>query len=362
MRKKTPHFLWPHLCSKGFTLPEILVSSLLLGLVALGVTHMTKNQLVYQKHSSSTFDVDTLMALIEQNLTDHRACGQTLGTSLSDGMNLNSIKDQVGTELVIVGTQYGNNESIQLDAIVLENFTSTPDPIHNNSYAQGNLKLSFKKTSKALQEGGGSRLIHRTIPLQMDLDSSADLFRCRTIASVYLEMAKRELCRQISGIYDTTSDPLNHTCDISQLYVDTSGDTETMNGNLTLEAQLKTNQGICLGNTCRRSFAPIVCPHGQVLDKINEDGTATCATITCSDPLTFFAGRDATGTPLCLPFPTDTCPTNQYTKEIKPNGDIICERLPSRNNLCPTGWVSNGLNDDGTLKCTPFIALPFAPS
>ena len=145
-------------------------------------------------------------------------------------------------------------------------------------------------------------------------------------------------------------------CDIDHIYLNANKD-DTMTGNLEMvDGDLSTDNQICINEHCRTTFASTTCAVGQVIRKINADGTAECSTLDCSStPATpVYRGLDISGNPQCRAYPNKICPAGEYVTLVQRSGSVDCAPLPPRNEDCPSGKILTGLNDDGTIICTPF--------
>lgn len=147
------------------------------------------------------------------------------------------------------------------------------------------------------------------------------------------------------------------SCDFPQ-YVKKSGD--QMTGNLiapkfegdidghTAKFTTSSATKFCTGTNCKGinelALANKVCGNGQVQIGVKDDGTPNCKALQCGDNL-FFAGLDNNNNPVCRPYPTKTCPTNQYVASVNRDGTVNCAILPNNaKSVCPDGTVIQSIN------------------
>ncbi len=125
--------------------------------------------------------------------------------------------------------------------------------------------------------------------------------------------------------------------------------------NVNSTADLKASGKVCVGANCR-DFNLKSCNKDSVTIGINTDGSPICLAIKCPSGQYLEQLDPSSGSPICKPIPTGTCPANTYVSEVKTNGTVTCSPLPpGLNQTCPTGKYVTGIASNGTITCT---ALP----
>lgn len=104
-----------------------------------------------------------------------------------------------------------------------------------------------------------------------------------------------------------------------------------------------TSPLFCTGANCHAlgdfALSDKTCTGGFVQSGVKADGTPKCLPLQCSLNY-FFAGLDTLNNAICRPYPTKTCPTNQYVSLVNPDGSVACSILPNNAvSSCPTGYV-----------------------
>ncbi len=350
----------------GFSLAEVMVAAGLIGALSLVMMKLTENQAVTQKRAESSFEINTISNIISQNLLVTEACSATLGvgTAVVDNAVITNIRNRKGNVLFNTTNKYGNRQ-IKINAMTIDDVTINSGA-GTNQYGELNLLIQFEKLSKVLS---GNKLITKKFPVNVEVDSSGNLVKCYSSTENAVRSAKEEACSDLGGVFIEATDKCNlttyslatpvsdsdavstqHLLDfyndktaavLDPRYVNTTGD--TMTGKLTVNADVETSTKVCVGSKCR-NFAQSPCPTGQVARTIEENGTVSCANITCP-PNTYFNGINAAGSPTCTPLPTETCPVNEYVSEVKPDGTIVCKPVPNNaTSVCPVGQYIQAIN------------------
>lgn len=91
----------------------------------------------------------------------------------------------------------------------------------------------------------------------------------------------------------------------------------------------------------------------------SSSGEIECQSLPCNSTNQYFAGFNSFGSPVCKNFPDRTCGAGQYIKEVRPNGSVICEDVPTSTqgivaaNEYLRGYAADGTKVAGTIEtCT----------
>ena len=357
MMKKNAHgpFFRQILKNSGFSLAEVTITSFLVGTVLLGVTQIIKNQSVLKNRAESDFEINVLSSLIFRTLGNAQACNNTLGLGnpISNGLSLSEIKNAQGRVLLNTTREYGNNDAIKISSMVISDL-STHTALSTSSdkfMGKAYLEINFEKLRRSTQ---GRKDFAKKFPLQLYLDSSNNLVQCYSSFNDAAEAAKEETCRELGGTYDFATG----NCQLDS-FVNVSGDTR--HGDLLIQGDIQSNNQICIEGHCRTSFAPSNCAVGQVVRKVDADGSILCGSTSCSNGDQFFVGIDGTGNPVCRPFPDHTCGVGEYIAEIRSDGSLDCQPIAQANptsNVCPTGKMVIGFDTDGKVECSSLQPCP----
>lgn len=385
---KTPKKRASHMAQafgiKGFSLVEVMVAVGITGILSLVVAQMMKNQNEVMTHSEAKGEELEIYSQIRTVLARKDACEATFkGSSMGDQLSV--IRNSSTNIVFEVGNTYGNR-ALKLDGLILKN-QNIP-----TSGGLGEAILEIKTTR--LKKDNGQKEMTREIMLQVNADASGTVIECYSQINNTIETAKAEMCEAIKGIYD----PSTGLCDLNCIsapgvsneaissecldtslanerqisnnsYVNVGGD--TMTGKLDVQADIQTenllsDNKICIGSNCRSTFANQACATGQVVSKVNSNGTLECANITCPSQDEFFVGISASGDVLCKPFPTETCPADHYVKKVHNDGSVHCEEVPESEKVsgqdCPSGQMVSGIDTNGNLKCEPDITGKSCPN
>lgn len=349
----------------GFTLVEVLIAAALLGGLALVIMNISREQTKAQKQTETNFEVNTIYSSIAQTLLNADACFNTLnpaGSILAEKA-LTRIVDRNNTTLFLTDNTYGNNK-VKLVSITVKSMTFNPVPTATTKgYGNGNLSIVLQRIGVAANPN-----ITRNVPLTVEVDNGYVVTKCYSATENAIDTAKINACQNINGVYDAATDSCNLSAfpgsvddktavstnylqnfmatTLNAAYVRKSGD--VMTGSL-------TSPTYCIGTNCRTTFALQNCGVGRVVSKINSDGSAICSNVTCPDPTTFFVGVDATGAPICKPFPTNTCSTSQYVSKVNTDGSVVCSDLPpNAATTCSAGQVIQSIAANGVPTCVTY--------
>ncbi len=344
--------------NKGFSLVEVLIASGILGAMGLYLASFSKQAITMEKKSETSFEINSISSLITQSLLNKDSCLYTLGDGsvITNGKKISVIKNRKGDDIFNTSTKYGNN-SVSINDIEVVDVNASGAP-GENKYGEIKLQVTFLRTSKLIQ---GSKTTRRSFPVSVELDASNKLVSCFSSTENSVVTAKEEACNNIGGIFDKTTDKCDlkpyhsgeigsdnvavssnylfgyHQDVLNSNFVNVEGD--TMTGKLIVENDVQTKTQICVNGRCR-NFDKSLCPTGQVVKEINENGTVTCANVTCPDPNTFYVGIDGSGNSICKAFPTNTCSTNQYVSKVNADGSVQCSNLPpGTNKNCYPGVI-----------------------
>ncbi|MCK5882727.1 MAG: prepilin-type N-terminal cleavage/methylation domain-containing protein, partial [Bacteriovoracaceae bacterium] len=361
---------------KGFSLAEVMVAAGLLSVLSLALVHITQNQAVVQKRAEASSEINTISNTITQNLLNSLACEETLtlGSTISEGMDIAEIKNRRGDTLFNKVDKYGNRQ-ISINDITLNNLSV--GPLANGSrFGEANIIVTFEKLSKLIK---GIKLIQKTFPVKISLSGANALLGCYSATENAVQTATEKSCESIGGTYNSASnvcdlaafnplDPLSASKAVSSQsqedwynnmmtaslspYVKLIGD--TMTGKLQVNADIETNSRLCINGECRTTFTAQLCPTGEVVSKVFTNGTVACVDITCPSESTFFVGINASGAPKCKAFPTNTCSANQFVSKVDSDGTVHCSALPAGTNIdCGAGAIQK-IDAAGNATCVNF--------
>ena len=336
--------------ARGSSIMGVMVATSLTGALGLAMNQMIKEQSKSQKRLQVDFEVALLSRVTSQTLMDIDACTYSFGgvgsSSVADGQTLTSLRSRLDGIVFDTAGKYGNNKTIEIDSMTLKNYSVTAGA-GGLQGGRGDLVIGFKRLSPIMETNS---VIYQDFPLYFHLDASGGLVRCYSSLEDALDRVRQEMCIGMNGIYDS----LLGECDIEYVYLNADKD-DTMTGNLEMvDGDLSADNQICINGNCRTTFASTTCAVGQVIQRINTDGTVECSTLDCSaTPATpVFRGLDAAGNPMCRAYPNGICAAGEYVTLVQKGGSVSCSPLPPKNDSCPPGTILTGLNDDGTLNCS----------
>lgn len=314
----------------GFTLIEIVIASGLLAALSLGVMQTMHTMQKGQVQSETKMEEIEIRRLVTTLLADKVACQNTLvGNNI--GANITSIKNAGGATLYQTGNTYGNN-SIKLTNIK----TVDLNQVGTDGTRVVNLVLTLQKQKKL----AGSTSKDATIQLNVKAPSATGVItECFGDSQQIVENS----CISIGGTWNGATCTLNN-------FVLKTGDTMTGALNLTSAAATGNISAaqFCSGGNCKAitdlALSNQLCPNGQVANGTKADGTPNCRALQCPANQ-YFAGLDISNNAICRPYPTNTCPTNEYVSQVNANGTVQCAVIPNTaTSTCPVGQVLQSIN------------------
>lgn len=318
----------------GFSLVEIMIATAMLAGLSLGVMKtlemMNKGQVV----SDTKLEEFELKRLVATNLLDKNACNATLG-GRSIGSNITEIKNSGGAVLYTSGLTYNNSIEITQMTIVDKGLPGA------NGSRSVDLVISAKRVKKILKETAKDIKIPLIVTVPMPSSATGVIISCFTNENALIDLASEKACIDLGGAWN----PLAVTRCSPLPYVSKAGD--TMSGNLVSSATI-TASDFCTAGNCKTmaqlALSNQSCSNGFVQNGVQANGTPRCLALQCGANL-FFAGLDAGGSAVCRPYPTQTCPTNQYVSSVNPNGTVNCVVLPNNAiSNCAPGQVVQSIN------------------
>jgi prepilin-type N-terminal cleavage/methylation domain-containing protein len=223
----------------GFSLPEVVIVTALLGITSLAAVHLTGN--IHSIRTTTEAQIEEIEArrMISTTLLNPGACENTF-KDFSIGSELTQIKSAEGTVVVETNRTYGTNAAI-LDRMVLLDSGMTFD-----DGARGlNLSVDLRKPNKTIQ---GQKNINFNIQVRVIVDPTTGL-----IKDCYLgkDSLVQQNCLALRGTW------VNNQCMLP-----------TCNPGLVMEAINANGAAIC------RTMA---CPPGYGLNSLDSSGNSVCA-------------------------------------------------------------------------------------
>ena len=181
--------------SAGFSLISVIMASGAIAGLSLVLASLNKQQGVIQRKVRTHFQVQNVSNAILRLLFDSRACTESLdlGSFITNGRPISSIKNSSGKDIFSIGKKYGNN-SILIETITLDNVNAS-----NQSGSSANLKITFKKVGQAVK---GYDKVVKDFPLALDLDSSSKLVSCYSNHQFIMSTVTSNSCNQVDGAFD----------------------------------------------------------------------------------------------------------------------------------------------------------------
>lgn len=378
---------------KGFSLAEVMIAIGILGAVSLGVMRLVRMQSDQQKKSETEFELNTVFTNLTQHLQNSESCRTTLSAlgNITTNKNITQIKNRNGSVIYEINKPYGGRnatsgpvviEKMEILDTLLSPLTITPSVITagNTGHGQLVLNITFRRDSKMVT---GLKKISRTLPLSVELNSSYTVTKCFTAYENATESAMAVACDSIKGSFNpatdmceltafsfpsnvtdflppddpsmaistdylqsalnNTSDPTRTRFNMERRYVNTTGDTMTGELNLSTSGKKTTSENIrattqvCVEGRCR-DFTRKECPAGQILLRINGDGSIACKSLGVCPANQYLSGLNADGSAKCVALNGATCPAGQYVVSIAANGSVTCAAVNPRPNIsCPAG-------------------------
>ncbi|MFG1515882.1 type II secretion system protein [Halobacteriovorax sp. ZH2_bin.1] len=394
---------------KGFTLAEIMVAIGIISVAALAFQNITASTSKLTRQTRLNQELINVRTSASSMLLNTDSCNNTLGigTTLTEGMLLDSIQNRLGDKVINVLDKYSNNRII-VESIEIGEIDSGIDS-NGLPFAETELIISFQKKISVDKIAS----VKHNIPITVELDASGKMKRCYSAEENAALTAERQICESYKGKFDVATRDCYHVSYmipatdpsmppsprppaddemvttsyleefknlfLENEYVNIEGDT--------MKGELESPEGYCIAGKCRKTFADQSCKAGQVMNGLNEDGTLQCATPTCSDPKTFYVGLNSDGSAKCKKFPDNSCGLDQYVAKVNDDGSVECVDLPpdpehncttvngkpgalarissSDNHICvelesyygkdcPIGEYMNGFKADGAPNCVKF--------
>lgn len=289
---------------KGFSLIEIIIVFGLMGALSVVFLNMTQSQSVMQKKAESDLELNSIVNTIAQNLLVQDACGYTLGsgTVIMNDLNISSIKNRSGSVIFEKIQSYGGNvikiNSIKVAQLTLGTSTAS------GKYVDFKLNIEFERISKILK---GNKKITKSFPISAKLDSSDKLINCYSATEAAVDTSMIEGCTNMGGVYNSTL----KSCILGGY--DPNGDSD----------------GVAISQASLNDFFD---------DKIK--------------PLFVkIAGDTMTGALVVL---------KNIVSEEKICVQGRCRDFKAQS--CGTGFVIEGINEDGSLSCVGAATTPVAPA
>lgn len=362
---------------RGFSLAEVLVAAGIMAGLSLVFMKIAENQQKTISQAESRSEELEMLNRIRAVLQQKSACEATFGGQNLGG-TIASIKQSDGSDVFVVGQEYGNR------AIRLTDLTIT----NNSVPAAGGLGTATLRVSLERLKRGMIASRPREVQLQvLATGPSGSITECFADTDGTILTSKEEMCIALDGVFDNATDvcnlvsypstPAEHRAVSTDYLTSALSEFETivddkflplvggtLTGQLNVEAPLIVGGNIqggqsimaenelCIGSDCRTTFANQSCTPGQVVTQLNSNGTLECQALACPANQ-FFSGLNSSGNPVCRPYPTETCPTNQYVSEVRADGTIVCRQVPYHWAVnCTPGSVIQSVATDGTPTCT----------
>lgn len=382
---------------KGFSLAEVMVTAGIVAVLAVGLMKIIDMQTKAQKKAESDLELTQIVNEMHQVLLNGDACKNTMNpiSSVISPAAVGSIINRANHQIYITGNVY---RGIKILSIATTTPALSAWPITTGSYAYGelNLLLKFERMST---NGYGAKIVSKSIPIKVEVDSLGKVSKCYSATENAVDTSKIQACQDIGGIFNSSTDlcdlpnypasiDQNHSVSTKYLedwksdfissgpYVLKAGD--TMTGNLGIGSKIRllttgqisaqgsivttssvaaansitSGTNVCVGTRCR-DFSLQSCSVGQVVIKINEDGTVICGSVTCPANR-FYTGMDSSGSAICKPFPTQTCSANTYVSNVSADGSVTCTPLPVNTAVGPCLSTQKliGITSLGTAICS----------
>ena len=184
---------------KGSGVTGALVGAGLLGVLAVGVAKITKEQFKDVKKTEINIEIANLSGAIIKLLLNKDACSSSLGvgSSLQNGQSLSAIKNHKGQVVFNKSSTYGN-KLIKIDEMSLQDI-SLSGTAGVSRYGTLNIKIGFERISKL---SGGAKKVYKNFPLQIQVDSQDKLIKCYSSDDSVIEDILEKSCISRDGTYD----------------------------------------------------------------------------------------------------------------------------------------------------------------
>ncbi len=223
----------------GFSLPELMITVVILGGIALVTMRLFENQTNNEALIRSRAEIQKAVSLIRSSLANPNNCSATFNSlginnvavSGANGVNIPAVKVHLpstgGTKnLFTANTNYNH---FDLDTINVRTY--------EDNRLKMDLNFKHKKKSSDGRNPGNWSYVRESLIFQVDFQSSTMITNCREIVSAANATAKEKFCKSL-------------------------GTAATWNG-----------------ATGKCTFNQMTCPFGQVVMKLNTFGGIQCAPI-----------------------------------------------------------------------------------
>ena len=189
----------------GFSVAGMLVAAGMMSGLALVLSQLSKRQMVIQRKAETGVEIAELSQRITRTLQDGDACLATMAqvtTPLANGStySINSVMNASGAFLTVNNVY--RNRLIRIGAIDLTDVSIPAAP--GDDIGQLNLQVTFVKNSKAIT---GQNKVIKKFPLAVELDPANTLTNnvlgCLSLQDGALDVAKREICPRMGGVYNS---------------------------------------------------------------------------------------------------------------------------------------------------------------
>lgn len=190
--------------NKGFTLVEILVAAGLMGILAVVMMNIFKQQTFSQKKTEAGFELSTLQQSINTTLLNAQACTNTLTVIPNiavPNLTLTQIRDQANNVQFQTGVSYGN--LVEIETIRLVNVVYPTASVPTKRYGTLDIQFNFKKTSKVLENTNINSRTNFKVNIETDL--AGRVTNCYSALENAVDTAKVESCQAIGGTFDTAT-------------------------------------------------------------------------------------------------------------------------------------------------------------
>ena len=201
------------------------------------LTRITKEQMVSQKKAETGLEITQVQHKVLSAFYDGDACTQTMGgMDLKNLQPVTKIKNRSGTVILTTGTSI--NRLVEVSSIIPKN------PQGSGLTREVDMVMTIKKLSKAIT---GHNTTVKKFGLTVEVDTSDKIIRCHHTLDAKEEAIKERMCREMGGkmvpggastrcsidnlfrqfceSMQGNYNPTGMTCDVSDLYVNTTGDT-----------------------------------------------------------------------------------------------------------------------------------------
>ena len=190
----------------GFSVAGLLVAAGMMSGLALVLSQLSKRQMIIQRKAETGVEIAELSQRITRTLQDGNACLNTVRQipgplSVGSTYIVNEIWNENGAFLTRGGVYRNRLVGIKNSGgILLTDITIDVDT--NIRVGRLNLQVTFLKNSKAIT---GQKEVIKKFPLAVELDATDNVLSCLSLRGGALDVAKRDICPQMGGVYDATT-------------------------------------------------------------------------------------------------------------------------------------------------------------